>query len=1427
MLCYLDFFFFFFPKILNMDQPSTGPTGFICSYCKKVYGRKDNLQRHVREKHSDDVQRHDCPRCDKTFSRKESLRNHLKNHADRQTCPTCGAPFNTKTALQAHLRSHKTNKKRKKSSRRVDDYNEEDDIPDEFLDVYKENWGAIRTHHYKGKHQSMYNFRWKDGGKEAPDWNESLDDVFKRQTKRFKINVSHSLVLHHRENDTYRFYHSSQNNARVFDKPRLINDPEDFQQFVEELNQTDVLEYARQQRPDSKWTVHSVVATTFFINPLADFPIGCGGDETTLPDSIVHRSGINSLVRDYTHSFLYADNLCFFRCLALHTGATLRNLQIPTRELFHRWTTAHPTVDAASFPGVTLKDLSTAEDLYRINIDVFELQEKEDVLTPLRRSKRKYSDNTLRVLMYENHFCYIHDIHSACRAFCCSKCGKLWKKEFRLRRHESTCRGPAVKETYAGGVYQPPKTPLEILHDNGVLIDTTYCFPYRATYDFESYQERIEEKNDAANTVYTSRHVPLSVSVASNVPSYEEPRCFVTTGDSYDLLDRMISFLEEISDHSYRLLREEFRDAYDDLEARELRENEAGEEPVTSMTSTELIRILDSYLHELPVIGFNSAKYDINLVKPYFFQRLLSDQNDEPGIKFLIKNNNEYKCVATWRLKFLDITYYLAPGFSYRAYLAAYDIPESKGFFPYEFVTDLAKLDTPTLPPIEAFYSQLKQTAIEEKDYRYCQKVWRDHKMTTLRDYLVNYNNRDVKPFLMALDKQAEFYREELCLDLFKDGVGVPGLTLRYLFKTLPANTFFSLIPEKQRDLHLLLREQMVGGPAIIFCRHQEKNVTRLREPDVGKLAARLEGYDANALYLWALMQDMPTEHPVRRLKETNYSYQKQDFFGQMAREWLEWIAHTKDVRIRHKYNDKEQSLGKRKIRVDGWDAENRTAYQFHGCLFHGHHCQSIDINPLNGQPLFDLRQKTDEISAYLRTTVGVKVVEIWECQWKTDKRDNPDLSAFLKKRFPPYVSPYESGAITVDKIVRAVEQGKLFGLVQCDIEVPERLRSHFSEMTPIFKNIEVSRDDIGDFMKTYAERHGLLSRPLRTLVGSYFGRRIVLATPLLRWYLSHGLIVTDVQQVVEYQPKKVFQGFGQTVTTARRTGDADPSKKILAETFKLLGNSAYGKTITNLTKHRDITFLTDESEVSKRVNNPLFQKLTSLNDDLVEVEMSKSRLRWNLPNQIGFFVYQNAKLRMLQFHYDCVDKFVSRKNYQLCEMDTDSLYMALSDVSLEKVVRPSLRRQFFEEWNDWFPARTCDRHRQDFIIAMSRDETWVQPPCCAKRQQLDKRTPGLFKLEFGGDGIVALCSKTYYCFGDDQKDKISCKGLSKRLNRLMKESYLEVLRTMQAGGGVNRGFRTDGKTIYTYRQNRKSLSFFYIKREIQSDGVSTRPLSV
>ena len=119
---------------------------------------------------------------------------------------------------------------------------------------------------------------------------------------------------------------------------------------------------------------------------------------------------------------------------------------------------------------------------------------------------------------------------------------------------------------------------------------------------------------------------------------------------------------------------------------------------------------------------------------------------------------------------------------------------------------------------------------------------------------------------------------------------------------------------------------------------------------------------------------------------------------------------------------------------------------------------------------------------------------------------------------------------------------------------MPDHLKEKFSEMCPIFKNAEISRDDIGDFMKVYAEEHNIMAQPHRSLVGSMKGEKILLATHLLKWYLEHGLEGTKGHQVIEFTPEPCFKPFGDV----RRAGDADPNKDIIADTMKLVSSYAF-----------------------------------------------------------------------------------------------------------------------------------------------------------------------------------------------------------------------------------------------------------------------------
>ena len=86
---------------------------------------------------------------------------------------------------------------------------------------------------------------------------------------------------------------------------------------------------------------------------------------------------------------------------------------------------------------------------------------------------------------------------------------------------------------------------------------------------------------------------------------------------------------------------------------------------------------------------------------------------------------------------------------------------------------------------------------------------------------------------------------------------------------------------------------------------------------------------------------------------------------------------------------------------------------------------------------------------------------------------------------------------------------------------------------------------------------------------------------------------------------------------------------------------------------------------------------MTELPDGYYEVERTKSSINLNISTHVGVFILNYAKLRMLEFYYDCVDKYLSREDFLYCEMDIDSTYMAISGNSFEELIKPELREEF------------------------------------------------------------------------------------------------------------------------------------------------------
>ena len=111
----------------------------------------------------------------------------------------------------------------------------------------------------------------------------------------------------------------------------------------------------------------------------------------------------------------------------------------------------------------------------------------------------------------------------------------------------------------------------------------------------------------------------------------------------------------------------------------------------------------------------------------------------------------------------------------------------------------------------------------------------------------------DVIGFVKALEKQMTFYRS-LGLDMLKESISLPGLALKFAFQDA-RDAKFHLFGPKHGHLHRMVKDNVVGGPSILFHRHhragetriQHSNDTRTAPAQPGKLVGCVKGVDANA----------------------------------------------------------------------------------------------------------------------------------------------------------------------------------------------------------------------------------------------------------------------------------------------------------------------------------------------------------------------------------------------------------------------------------------------------------------------------------------------------------------------------------------------------------------------------------------------------
>ena len=272
------------------------------------------------------------------------------------------------------------------------------------------------------------------------------------------------------------------------------------------------------------------------------------------------------------------------------------------------------------------------------------------------------------------------------------------------------------------------------------------------------------------------------------------------------------------------------------------------------------------------------------------------------------------------------------------------------------------------------------------------------------------------------------------------------------------------------------------------------------------------------------------------------------------------------------------------------------------------------------------------------------EVVTITECEWLKIRqciKMKSKLSVFIGKK-----------TIKTPEILEAIQNDKFFGFCKVKISTPiEIIKKYECLNFPfIFDRKEIQNEMLEPKMAEIANINGV-GFPYSTTTLCYNSDERILATPLIKFYLSLGMEVEHIYYALEYIKQKPFTSFVSELVDIRVKSVGVNSSR--GDRAKLTLNSSIGKFGLNLQKHRKISFSLAKN-LNRHTRTALLENEHALISEFPinvhKVCKKKRTIIDNIPVHISMMVYQISKLKIYEFLIDLFDHLIPYE-YEICYM--------------------------------------------------------------------------------------------------------------------------------------------------------------------------------
>jgi hypothetical protein len=379
------------------------------------------------------------------------------------------------------------------------------------------------------------------------------------------------------------------------------------------------------------------------------------------------------------------------------------------------------------------------------------------------------------------------------------------------------------------------------------------------------------------------------------------------------------------------------------------------------------------------------------------------------------------------------------------------------------------------------------------------------------------------------------------------------------------------------------------------------------------------------------------------------------------------------------------------------------------------------------------------------------------------------------------------SEGVTSEWIHSLKENDPVGYVFEVDIEYPPELHDEHADYPLMPEKVKIQREELSPFALEILK--GKQFVPSTKLVPNLRNKsHYIVHYRNLQFYLKLGVKLQKVHKVLKFKQAPWLKSYIDFNTDKRKHAVNSFEKDF----FKLMNNSAFGKTLENVRARKKIDLVTTAVKSKKLIASSAFERYRIFNEDLVGVERRKNCILLNKPIYAGFTVLELSKLHMYRFHYDHV-KTIYGPRAQLLFTDTDSLCY---EIETEDVYAD------------------MERYKEEY-------DTSDYPPDHPLYCTANKKKIGCFKDELNSVLIkefVGLRPKMYSILSQ-QGEKKTAKGVSKHVVRakIRHEHYRTCLYELQSTRETLVRIQSIDHKLYTIEVNKIALCAFDDKRYLMN----------